>query len=366
MKPDRSNYEIWFTDFLDGNLSEKQVEELNVFLKANPDLNEELNGLTPLILDPPDFVFAGKKDLGKLPENLSEEQFDYLCIANLENDLMPGHKAEMNEIMGRDESKRKSFERIQKLKLKPFPASFKAKSSVKKLTINQKLFRLSVISLSTAATIAIIVSIFLISPEFAKRETIHTAQIITPDTFLIESGRAVLIRTPELKTSRNNGTGPVIRKSVSEMLISEVNISQAVQTGQQEPDSVPVFRKPEALSISRVEIPGSTFTAFIPGADIIRDYDPGYVPPLIDYRSNVQIFLARIFHEKIMKDTDSGTRPVQSYEIAQAGITGLNKLFGWELALHKNTDENGDIRSYNFNSRLLKFNAPVKKPVEAL
>jgi len=57
---------------------------------------------------------------------------------------------------------------------------------------------------------------------------------------------------------------------------------------------------------------------------------------------------------------------VESFEIAQAGITGLNKLFGWEIALNKNTDTNGEIRSYNYSSRLLKFNAPVKKSIKAL
>jgi len=86
----------------------------------------------------------------------------------------------------------------------------------------------------------------------------------------------------------------------------------------------------------------------------------------MDNRSNVELFLARLFHERIMKDKNAGTRPVESFEIAQAGITGLNKLFGWEIALQKNTDENGDTRSYNFSSRLLKFNAPVKKPVKPL
>jgi hypothetical protein len=43
-----------FTDWLDGNLSEKQVGELKVFLKENPDLEEELSSVEDLIgHDPP-------------------------------------------------------------------------------------------------------------------------------------------------------------------------------------------------------------------------------------------------------------------------------------------------------------------------
>ena len=53
-------------------------------------------------------------------------------------------------------------------------------------------------------------------------------------------------------------------------------------------------------------------------------------------------------------------------DLAKAGITGLNKLLGWEMSLQKNTDESGDIKSYYFSSRLLKFKAPVKKSANNL
>ena len=364
MKPDRSNYEIWFTDFLDGNLNEQQVEELKVFLQANPDLNEELNGLTMVTLNPPDLTFMGKNELGKPAESLSEEQFEYLCIANLENDLNPGQKSELNEIISRDEIKRINFEQIQKLKLKPLSASFDG-SIVKKLTTGQKVLRLSVIGLSSAATIAIILSIFLFAPENSNRESVRTARILTPDTVYIESALSVAVAEPETVTVKNSGE-PVIIESTTETHVSQVNIPLTIQVYQDGPDSLSPFQRPEALISLKVEIPEDLFKTNNHEAGYIRIYDPAYIPPLIEYRSNVQLFLARLFHEKIMKDKNAGTRPVESFEIAQAGIKGLNKLFGWEIALHKNTDENGDIRSYNFSSGLLKFNAPVKKSVKPL
>lgn len=365
MKPDRSNYEIWFTDFLDGNLSELQVEELRVFLKENPDLNEELTGLTMVTLNPPDLTFTGRKELGKSAGSLSEEQFEYLCIANLENDLKPGQKSELDEIISHDEIKRTSFERIQKLKLKPTTAGFARKSIVKKLTTGQKVFRLSVIGLSAAATIAIIISLFLFKSENTGRKSPRAAQIITLDTLSDDHDLPVAVSEPETYMARNIER-PAIRKSIAEIAVSEENLTMTEQFYQDGPDSLNAFQRPEALITLKVEIPENFFEVSSQRAGNIRIYDPAYVPPLIEYRSNVQLFLARLFHEKIMKDKNAGTRPVQSYEIAQAGIKGLNKLFGWEIALHKNTDENGDIRSYNFSSGLLKFNAPVKKSVKPL
>ena len=75
MKPDRSNYEIWFIEWLDGNLNPDQVEELKAFLTDNPDLQEEFNELSQICLEPSDAIFTRKKDLfksaGSYSRNLS-------------------------------------------------------------------------------------------------------------------------------------------------------------------------------------------------------------------------------------------------------------------------------------------------------
>ena len=367
MKPDRSNYEIWFTDWLDGNLSENQVEELELFLKENPDLNEELNMLAPFTLSPPDFIFRGKKDLNKTPESLSESQFEHLSIASLENDLTPGQKSELNEIIGRDEMKRKSFELIQKLKLKPLAGSFSRKSSVIKLTAGQKILRWSFAGLSAAATIAIIVLAYFFVPSVTslKKGKEQIAQSIKPDTLILERFPPIKVSETRVTVDRSvflseiRETNPENRESGQKLFLAgQINNGIA--------DSIPDIPRSEALFMVKADMPENILSAYKPLSDHLIAYTPSYIPPLFDNRSNVEKFLARFFHEKIMKDTISGNRPVESYEIASAGISGLNKLFGWELALHKNTDENGDIRSYNFSSRLLKFNAPVKKSAKEL
>jgi hypothetical protein len=62
-----------------------------------------------------------------------------------------------------------------------------------------------------------------------------------------------------------------------------------------------------------------------------------------------------------LKENTSKDSPLKGYEIAEAGVTGLNRLLGWEMALVEKNDENGELRSVYFSSKLLKFNAPVKK-----
>ena len=167
MKPDRSDYEIWFTDWLDGKLSHEQAEIFIAFLKQNPDLSDELNDLKLVRLEPPEITFSGKDNLRRSPENHSDEQFDNLCIACLENDLTTREQEELDHIVSLDENKRKNYELIKKLKLKPAAVVFRGKGSVKKLTAGRRIFRYSLAGLSMAAALALLVTFyFYIKPAF--------------------------------------------------------------------------------------------------------------------------------------------------------------------------------------------------------
>ena len=238
-------------------------------------------------------------------------------------------------------------------------------NSVKKLTTGQKILRLSVIGLSAAATIALVVSIFRYPPQNQGPGTQLIVQNAIQDSVVIEARQAIVYREKEPVIDHRN-INPTARKSVT-LISSGAEIIQLTETADQEvADSATLIQRVESPGNLKVAVPQDIFKAYMAENSVIRVYEPGYIPPLMDNRSNVELFMARLFHERIMKDPNAGTRPVKSFDLAQAGITGLNKLFGWEIALQKNTDDNGNTRSYNFSSRLLKFNAPVKKPEKAL
>jgi hypothetical protein len=47
----RNNYEIWFVDYLDGKLGNEQLDTLLDFLEQNPDLKQELLGVSDFRLE---------------------------------------------------------------------------------------------------------------------------------------------------------------------------------------------------------------------------------------------------------------------------------------------------------------------------
>ena len=117
MQIDRSNYEIWIIDWLDGNLSDHQAEELKLFLDENPDIREEFEELSSFRLKPSQESFLHKSVLKKGIPDLSVSQFEYLCVAYLEDDLSGDQRTELLSIIGNDPEKKRSFELIQKARL---------------------------------------------------------------------------------------------------------------------------------------------------------------------------------------------------------------------------------------------------------
>lgn len=84
MKIDRSNYEVFFLDYIEGNLSPELVAELHVFLALNPDLDEELRGLDQSVLFNSDEVFDLKDSLKKSELPVSQEELDEMLISELD------------------------------------------------------------------------------------------------------------------------------------------------------------------------------------------------------------------------------------------------------------------------------------------
>jgi hypothetical protein len=363
MRPDRSNYELWFTDWLDGRLDEKRAGDLEVFLSENPDLREELDGLALTYLVPAGIVYKKKKSLEKSAKNYSESQFEHLCIASLENDLTPAQRDELKEIIDQDKTKRKVFELYQNLKLKSSSSIFKRKSIVKKITAGERIFRWSIIGLSAAATVALLVAAFLSVTSDIKK-TPQKAQALKQDTLLIEL-HSPLFMAEQILPDKNlpmSRTG----NTASEAQVKKPATNPEEYADNTTPDSASAIKRQEVLLAMNVEAPLQMIKPFGVNENTLAASNAANIPQLTGERNNVQRFLAKVFHEKIMKDTAAVNRPVKSYDVAVAGITGLNKILGWDMALQKKPDEKGDIKSYYFTSRLLKFNAPVKKSAKSL
>lgn len=358
MNIDRSNYEIWLIDLLEGNLSAKEAEEVTRFIEMNPDIREEFDDLKSPSPELRSDVFKNKKAIRKSVTDIHESQFELLCAAYLENDLQPESKAELLEMVNSAPEKKRTFALMNRTRLMPLPIVFKHKNLLIRTTPLQRFYRLAAIGLSSAAAIALFVIIFPGTLHILKNNAGNSAQIYPdyPDLktqfFEIRSGSPIRVY--------NHGILQKEKSSVPvKIYISELSPPDTSQTNTAE--------------ISTPDIPVSAVSAVMVNlkADLVlpESYPSSLVPsnitytikPDFDHMSNVERFVTKLFREKILRKDVAAETPLKGYEIAEAGVAGLNLLFGWEMALNEKNDENGELTSVSFSSKILKFNAPVKK-----
>lgn len=361
MKPDRSNYEIWLTDWMDGNLSQEQADQLMIFLNNNPDLIDDFDLNSTLKLNPGSAAFNGKEKLRKNSDDLSQSQLDQLSIAFLENDLDSESKSELLRCIDDHPEKRESFDLIQKLKLSPQPGTFARKKLVARRPRAGRILWLSGAGLTAAATIALLIIAYF-RPSALTNDTLpQYAGSVIADTAVIKAHPGLVRTEPAIlsptSTERTTAEQPV--EDSKTFLVD-------AETADLNPQIIaePVFQNylPERINISlvafepKIILAGNFYdNSLIPASNTV----PSFI--FDDGRSNVERFLARVLHENILKDETKGSQPVKGYDIAEAGINGINKLMGWEMAFEKNTDEEGNVKSIYFSSKMIKFNAPVKK-----
>ncbi len=96
----RENYEIYFMDYLDGVLPGECREELRAFLLANPDLEELLDGMDGVRLQPEQEVFGKKEELKR---HASARELAYHAIAEAEGVITEEERQWVRDNAGEDE-----------------------------------------------------------------------------------------------------------------------------------------------------------------------------------------------------------------------------------------------------------------------
>jgi hypothetical protein len=346
MKIDRSNYEIWFTDWLDGNLNDQQTVQVRLFLSENPDLQEELKEMDSAPLIPPAAGFMGKSGLIRTPADISCIQFDYLCVASAENDLSAeGRLAEL----------------YLKLKLLPPDIRYANKKKLLKKTAFRKSLALSAALLSAAATVAILITLSIFISGNDQKSTENITQLITnkvgPEQSAMPQQKEM--SAPEPAHSRK---AEIIKKQA---IFAEVTAPEAIKQEAEGTDineSLLEQRITELLPEAKVPSGSDIITVYSTRIDYLT-LIPLAADKMIqpDERWAAGKFFAKLFRDKILKEETSDDSPIKGYEIAEAGVTGLNKLMGWEMAFERNNDENGELKSIYFSSKIIKIQAPVNK-----
>jgi len=359
--PDRSNYEIWLIDWLDGKLTERQVMEFTAFLDSNPDIKEEADALSGSCLAPENCTFNQKDNLKKTAAELTSSQIELLSVAYLENDLSPEQLTDLKDSLYHNQNRTQLFDSVQKIKLVPIHNKYKYKNQLKKQVRAGTKRQFYLLGLSVAATIALLIIGSIFVPRYLSgRLDLASENLISRSVDI----KPFIVRT---RTFYANQEISLFSHSKNIVLEKPTQINAAGDTAvisglSVVPDSLPLRRGLLNYAISSIPVIAVVDLEIeIPFDYLVISY---ILPPepMYDYeRSRLRKFIARTFRERVLREENVNESPLKPYEIARAGVDGLNKLLGWEMAIVETNDKAGDLKSVYFSSRVLKFNAPVRK-----
>jgi len=118
MKIDRTNYEAYFLDFLEGNLDEAYIDQFLDFLEKNPDLKEELHLFEQVELPAEKIEYSGKEDLYKSKsKQISFQENSF--VAHLENDSTPAERQSFETWLAANPDMQKEYKLYTQTKLIP-------------------------------------------------------------------------------------------------------------------------------------------------------------------------------------------------------------------------------------------------------
>lgn len=176
-----SNYEQWAVDYLDGQLTAEQKIEMELFLKQNPDIAQELEGIVWTSL-PIDEQLPVLEDKACLKHNVIRlDNYEMFALDYVENNLTVEMEQEMTVFLTEQTAIATTLENFS---LRPMPANthivYPHKESLKKQT-SRRTFLLPIFRYSAAAVLLLLLvgqvfrAMYVVPTDEVAQESPHSS-----------------------------------------------------------------------------------------------------------------------------------------------------------------------------------------------
>jgi len=355
-------------DYLDGRMSPDQVIELMSFLKKNPDLKTEIEEFEEINIEPDKKRFELKRSLKKA-FIVNDSNFDDLCIANLEGDLTQEEATLFQKWLHQNPLKIREFELYKKTRLIPEKISFDFKSTLKRSPVGL-IFTPKVWGyFSAAASIIILIALYIfISKPVAIENTLISEKITDTTTVKIKTQTS---QEPQTKTDTqkeiipNNKPGDSKQPKYTTSGIAIVEnqvIAQDLSIGLEKSNH---FIQPDTieLTLNKIQRKGINTLpekSIIASLASIKDLE---VVENINDNLNLSQMAVKTFKSEILKEEKNKINPDKFtlWDIADAGIQGINKIIGWNMEFDKEYDDEGELIALGFDSNTISLYHTMNK-----
>ena len=348
MTINRNNYEAFFLDYRENNLTPEQVAELLVFLEQNPDLKDEFESFETIQMMPDKNIrFELKESLKKnnliATDNIDAGNYDTYMVADLEGDLSEEESLELKAFISLNPKTKLEYNIFRSTFLKPEKAiQFRDKERLKKTGLFV-LYRTQLYySVAIAASVIILLGVyfrFLKQPEEQKNIVFIEKQEVTPSKIDSHSPAVTPLNPPLKKEERSLAQNP-----------DHVKIKNSIV----EPDrNMTANYRMKAITGSTIktdEINGFTLADY-------RNTEPTFSIVALDIpaqdiepqKSFVSRFIGGLAGKVIKTDNLRGK------SFLDFTVEGYNLMADKDVEIEKEVDENGKVIAYSLDGQNLSF-----------
>lgn len=354
----RNNYEEYFLDFHDGQLSPDDEKILLSFLAKNPDLKEEIDRVesNSIIKENKSIVFKNKTGLKKtsILGKITNDNFDELCIAKIEGDLNNKELLKFEEFV-KTTSREKDLKLYELSKLSSDTSIiFNDKAKIKKRERKIFSFNSNYTLISAAASIIILIALYL----FIPRKITENNELLVQDTHSIKTENNLIEVKSEVKKAEIENINVIkfTNRDIKDESTNQLKESKDIEAL----EKIIIRDNLEVAGLIPMEI-----TLDVNNPSDIKEVFPVFLEMNLpnkkdaDKYMSVKTFLASAFNKNVLNKENKDR--IEFFDIAQAGVRGINKITGGNMKLERKLDKNGIPDKTEFNSRLIAFSTPIKK-----
>lgn len=341
----RENYEAYFLDHSEGNLSPEEQAELFSFLKQNPDLENELQQFSNAPIPAERLVFEHKAKLKKLDIQatilINEHNYNEFFIAWYEGDLDVSGKEEVELFLKKNPSLIRDFKLFAKARLQPEKIVFRKKQDLKRNKIVPLYRSISWVALAAAAFTAA----FFIFKESPEQQPLYVEPIVQADIQPVEAQKPTVIHHENIPL-----------KVVEIAKVEQVIPIQEKTRNTESIISMPIRGARELVYVSNfleIEAPKLNTALF---EDILLRYSIEE----LEEQKKASLLNKTIHAIASLSPWSKGSkqeekRPISFWDIADYGVKGINELTASNLELKHSRNPEGKLESFSFGNDNFKI-----------
>ena len=364
MKINRNNYEIFFLDYMDGNLDPALIAELLIFLEENPDLKEEFEDFELISVSvESSVIFKDKNNLKKNHvtgiDNINSTNYQNYFIASLENDLNAEELNQLKLFFKKNPSLINEYKLFENTFLSPDKKIiFLDKKTLKRYPFSILSKKAVYYSVSIAASILILFSILFID---FKNNITEDSEI--PAKIASVSSTIIFNKIP-FKKYKNMLDYRKMYLSIAlyeepkiyhyEKLVKipvnnvAMNLNEFFVVGEQDKNIIEKKYYPESdykIQIKPDEIFYTSRDKTLIGSILVNSFGK----------------IKSIFLKNQKTPDNDNPKKFTFLALADAGIKGFNYLTDNDLKINKKYDDKGNLVAYSFVSDNFQIFRSVKK-----